>query len=525
MSSLGATGSSWAIATPHALATDAGAVAFERGGNAIDAALAAATTLAVTYPHMCGVGGDLFAVVQRADRDVYAVNSSGRLPAAADPEAVRAAHDHVPERGPIPITVPGAVAGWEALHGQGASLPWKDLFGQAIALAFGGVRVSRSLEAELAYGAETLAADPGLRDVFFDDEGPAGLGDQVVQPALGATLQAIASGGAETLYREEVGRRYVEGLRAAGSPVTAEDLAAHEAQVLPPLKGSFGDLHLSVAPPNSQGFVLLQILALIERMELDPDPFGPDAPTLARIALATAGDRDRHLADADAMTTHAGVLLDDGHLASLADEVRGVDPTGPAPSETSGDTIALVAASADGTAVSLIQSLYHGFGAAILEPSTGIVAHDRGACFVLDPAHPNAFTPGRRPAHTLLPVLIHDERGLAGAAGTMGGHAQPQIDAQTIVRSFALGNAPAAAVAAPRWLMGGMDPVASDRPWIRAEARVPAGVVEALQGGGFRVDTVADHDEGVGHAHLIRVGPSGLEAGSDPRADGAAAAG
>jgi oxamate amidohydrolase len=525
MSSLSATGSSWAIATPHALATDAGAVAFERGGNALDAALAAAVTLAVTYPHMCGAGGDLFAVVQRPDRDVYAVNSSGRLPTSADADVVRASYDHVPERGPIPITVPGAVAGWAALHGQGASLPWKDAFGQAIALAFGGVRVSGSLAAELADDDGTLAADPGLREVFFDAAGPAGLSDQVVQPALGTTLQAIASSGAGALYRGDVGRRYVEGLRAVGSPITEEDLAAHDAQVLPPLKGSFGNLHLSVAPPNSQGFVLLQILALIERMELDPDPFGPDAGTLARIALATAGDRDRHLADADAMRTHAGVLLDDGHLASLADEVRGVDPTGPAPADASGDTIALVAASADGTAVSLIQSLYHGFGAAILEPSTGIVAHDRGACFFIDPEHPNAFTPRRRPAHTLLPVLLHDDRGLVGAAGTMGGHAQPQIDAQTIVRAFALGASPAEAVAAPRWLVGGMDLVDPGRPWVRAEAGVPAPVRASLQAAGFRVDTVADHDEGVGHAHLLRVGPSGLEAGSDPRADGAAAAG
>jgi gamma-glutamyltranspeptidase/glutathione hydrolase len=522
---LAARGTTWAIATPHAAATDAGAAAFERGGNAVDAALAAATTLAVVYPHMCGVGGDLFAVVSEPGGETVTINSSGRSPAALDVAAVRAAHREVPFRGPIPITVPGAVAGWHALHGRGAALPWAAGFEAAIRAAHDGVPVARSLAATLAEDDGTFAADPGLAALGFRDGRPLTEGEALRQPALGATLEAIAAGGADALYRGDVGRRYVEGLRAVGSAMSMEDLAAHVADVLPPLRGAFRDQHVSVAPPNSQGFVLVQILSLIERLQLDPDPFGPDAATIAKVFRAASGDRDRHLADPDAMTTHVSTLLDDGHLAGLADEVRG-DVTAVAHPRPTGDTIALVALDAHGHAVSLIQSLFNGFGAGILEPSTGIVAHDRGACFVLEPGHPNDLAPAKRPLHTLLPVVVHGDDGRVSAVtGTMGGFGQPQIDAQTLIRSLALGASAADAVAAPRWLVSGMDRTSGAGGWVVAEADVPAAVVAALQGAGFRVDTVPERDEGTGHAHLIRSDADGLDAGSDPRADGSAAAG
>jgi gamma-glutamyltranspeptidase len=523
---LSARGSSWAIATPHTAATDAGAAAFERGGSAVDAALAAAATLAVVYPHMCGVGGDLFAVVAEPDGSTVAVNSSGHSPNGLDVDAVRAAHSEVPDRGPIPVTVPGAVAGWHTLHGLGAVLPWSDVFDAALAYAHDGVAVAPGLAATLADDDGTFAADPGLAATYFPDGRALAAGSIFTQPALAATLEAISAGGADALYRGEVGRRYVDGLRALGSALTVDDLAGHAADLLPALRAAFRGHHVSVAPPNSQGFVLLQILSLIERLELDPNPLGPDAATIARVFAVTGADRDRHLADADAMTTHASTLLDDGHLAALADDVR-AGGSAPRTRTPDGDTIALVAIDASGVAVSLIQSLFNGFGAAILEPSTGIVAHDRGACFVLTPGHPNELRPGKRPAHTLLPAVVHGDDGRVSAvAGTMGGYGQPQIDAQTLIRSLALGAGAADAVSAPRWLVGGMDRAAGDaRTWAIAEADVPSAVVEALQGAGFRVDTVPEHDDGTGHAHLIRSGADGFDAGTDPRADGSAAAG
>ncbi|MGZ4150125.1 MAG: gamma-glutamyltransferase family protein, partial [Actinomycetota bacterium] len=435
MSRYGATGPRWAIATPHLAATEAGAAAFERGGNAIDAALAAAVTLAVVYPHMCGVGGDLFAVVERRGHeggDTLSVNSGGRAPRAADPEALRAAHGAMmPVRGPAPITVPGAVAGWEALHRLGARLGWAQAFDAGIAAAYDGVQMPASLAQTLAEpdARALFGADPGMAGIFYPGGTPIAAGEPFANPALGRTLETIAGGGAEALYRGEVGAAYVRGLRAAGSPIAEEDLAGHEAEILSPLSGRFRDLHVQVAPPNSQGFSLLQILAAVERLEIDPDPHGPDAGMLARVFAVALRDVVRHLADPDRMTTHVSTLLDDGHLAALCDEARGDLDELFAPAKPNGDTIALVAADAEGHAVSLIQSLFHGFGSGILEPDTGIVAHDRGACFTLAADLPNTFAPGARPLHTLLPALVHREGALVGVAGTMGGYQQAQIDA------------------------------------------------------------------------------------------------
>ena len=519
-----ATGRTWAAATPHRLATDAAAIAFERGGNAIDAALAAATTLAVVYPHMCGVGGDLFALVQHRAGDVVAVNASGRAPAGADLAAATAAGGGVmPEHGPHTVTVPGAVSGWKALHEQGANLRWNDAFTHAIAYAHGGVSVASSLAEELAEESEHLASDPGLSSIFFVDGAPLREFDLVRQPALGATLQVIADDGPAVLYGGDVGRRYAEGLAALGVPIDIADLAGHTADLGSPLRARYRDIDVLVHPPNSQGFVLLEALLATERLGIGPDPSGADAGVLADVLRATARDRDHHLADPDQMRIHPSTLLDEGHIAGLCDEVRdGLPPVTAAP-KRSGDTIALVTADVEGRAVSLIQSLYDGFGAGLLEPDTGIVAQNRGACFTLDPASPNLLTPGARPAHTLMPVIIQRGGRFEAVAGTMGGSAQPQINAMTLIRAFDLGRSPAEAVAEPRWLVGGMSPE-GEVPTAIAESDVPTEAVAALQSHGYQVDTVSERSGSVGHAHMIRRVSGGFEAGSDPRANGGARA-
>jgi len=516
-----ASGPTWAIATPHEEATRAGAAAFEDGGNAVDAALRAATVLAVAYPHMCGVGGDLFALVQRPDGETLAVSSSGRAPGAADPVDARRAGHTMPIRGPVPITVPGAVAGWRAVHGTGAVLPWAAAFSRAIELAIDGVPVARSLAETLAWPDEPFGADPGLSAIFFADGIAPPAGATVHQLALGATLAGIAEGGPEALYGGDIGSAYVRGLNAAGSPIAIEDLAAHRALVLPPLAAAFRGLHVSVVPPNSQGFVLLEILALLERLRVDADPHGHEAGTIARVFASSARDRDRHLGDPDHMTVHPSTLLDDGHLASLADEIR-LERTATPPPRTTGDTIALVTADAEGFAVSLIQSLFWGFGSGICEPTTGIVAQNRGACFTLEPGHPNSFAPGKLPAHTLMPVIIHDEHGLAAVAGSMGGYAQPQINAQTLLHLMG-GAIPADAVAAPRWILERPEQAAPAR--IVIEASVPAEARRSLESLPYPVAVVPDRSDELGHAQLIRVRTDAFDAGSDPRSDGGSLAG
>jgi gamma-glutamyltranspeptidase/glutathione hydrolase len=522
--SLAARGERWAVASPSPIASAAAATAFTDGGNAVDAALRAAVTLAVVFPHRCGVGGDLFALVQNPDGKLVAIDSSGRAPAAADPDGLRAAHGtRMPDGGPETITVPGAVRGWEAVHRQGATLPWREAFAPALEAAE-GFPVSRDLAGSIARQADRLRSDPGLAEVFL--VAPAtSEGDRLEQPALARTLRRIAEDGAGSFYEGDLGERFVAGLSALGGRITTDDLAAQTADLLPALRGRYRDLDVSVTPPGSQGFVLLEALAAVERLGIDPDPVGPDAVTLARILMAASSDRDRHLADPEAMSIHVSALLDEGHIAALCDVVRGGlgNHSGDGRSPASGDTIALVAADADGWGVSLIQSLFSAFGAGILEPATGIVPHDRGACFTLEPHHPNEIGPGKRPAHTLMPVAVHRDGELVALAGTRGGHGQPQIDLMTLVRSFYLGLDPFEAVASPRWLVGGMSPLRGD-PWIQAEGAVPEPVRDSFGRNGFRVEIVSQADPAVGHAQLLRIDGGTLSVGSDPRADGGALA-
>jgi gamma-glutamyltranspeptidase/glutathione hydrolase len=363
--------------------------------------------------------------------------------------------------------------------------------------------------------------------VFFRNLRPLAEGDLLAQPALAETLERLALGGPHELYGGRVGEHLVEGLRALGSHLTLEDLAAHEPELDSPISLRYRDLHVSVVPPNSQGFVLLEILGAVERLGVNPDPLGPDAARLAEVIHAASADRDRHNADPRFARVPVGTLLDEGHLAGLADQARDTadrlmqrEPRTP-----SGDTIALVAADGEGRAVSLIQSLSSGFGSGILEPSTGILLHNRGGSFSLDPSSPNALAGGKRPAHTLMPVLVHRDGALAAVGGSMGGGGQPQINFQILVRAFDLGMSPEDALDAPRWLAGGMDIFNPER-FVELEARVPAGVRGALADAGFRLEILGEVDEGVGHAHLITIAADGtLEVATDPRADGDAAAG
>jgi gamma-glutamyltranspeptidase len=519
---LAATGTRWAVATPHRFASQVAADAFAAGGNAVDAALQAAVTLAVVYPHMCGVGGDLFALVHRPDGAVVAIDSSGRAPAAIDVAALRAAHGtEMPGSGPASVTVPGAVAGWDALHRLGAALSWSSAFDAAIDAAARGFPISRDLAFSIARWAHDLRTDPGLAEVVYAPGVPAE-DDLLVQPRLAETLTALATDGIGTLYGGDVGRRYADGLRRAGSPISIDDLQAHAADASAPLTHRYRDLEVLVSPPPSQGFVLLAALAAIERLGIDPDPGGPDAGTIANVLRAASAERDRSLADPAAMTIAVSTLLDDEHIDALLGATDVAVPVTREPRHE-GDTIALATADADGWAVSLIESLYGGFGAGILEPSTGIVAHDRGGCFTLEPGHPNELAPGKRPAHTLMPVAVRRDGALVAVTGTRGGHGQPQIDLMSVVRAFDLGMDTGPALAAPRWLVGGMSPLVDD-PWVVAEADVPATAVDDLTAKGYRVDRIGANDRALGHAQLIRIGSGTLSAGSDPRADGAALA-
>ena len=524
---LSATGSRWAVACPHAAATQAGAAAFEAGGNAVDAALAAATSLAVVYPASCGVGGDLFALVRSPDGEIASLNSSGAAPAAVDVEAIRAEQGpdrdrRMPEQGPHTVTVPGAVAGWHALTELGARFDLRRALEPAIAFAADGIPVAHDLAGTIKRGAELWRADPGMAAVFFAEDRPLEEGDLLRQPALAETLRTLATEGPAAMYGGSIGARLAEHLRSLGETHTIEDFAAHSTDVSEPLTRGYRGVEISVVPPNSQGVALLEMLLAIERLGLEPDPLGKDAVTIANVLRLACLDRDAHLADPWRVDVPVDELLAETNINRIARAATRGAPA--AASSVHGDTVGIVAADADGWAVSLIQSLYNGFGSGILEPSTGVVLHNRGACFSLDPASPNVLAGRKRPAHTLMPVLLTHDRELVGVAGTMGGGGQPQIHTQVLTRSLDLGMTPEDAVAAPRFIVGGTDSVQGGA-FVEAEERVPAGTRQALADAGYEVNLLEPYDSSVGHTHLIRVGPEGFSVGSDPRADGSAEAG
>ncbi|MFZ0324548.1 MAG: gamma-glutamyltransferase [Actinomycetes bacterium] len=509
-----------AVATPHYLASAAASSLMERGGTAVDGAIAAAAVLAVVYPNQCAIGGDVIALLAEPGSAPVAVNGSGRAPHAIDVELVRrTSGQHMPWYGVHSITVPGAVSAWQELHRRGGRLPWADLLEPAIGAASQGVPVSPGLSRALRAEARRLLDDPGLASVFAPDGRVLVVGQNLVQPALARTLAVLAASGPAALYEGEIGGAMVSGLRSRGCSLSVDDLAQHICDVQPSMSTGWGAERIHVAPPNSQGFVLLQILGALRRSG-DLDPLGKDADVLTRLFAATAADRDRHLSDPLWGEVPVDELLSDAHLDRLVrDAGTGASRPGKPSPQPTGDTVAVVTADAEGRFVSLIESVYMAFGSGILEPQTGILLHDRGAGFSLDPSSPNVLRGGARPAHTLMPVLVSRDGVVVGAHGTRGGSAQPQIHAQVLLR-MQQGMRPSDAVAAPRWVLSPLDDEGLNDDLL-VEADLSPKALRALGQAGHVVHHLEARHDAVGHAMVVRATPTGLAAGSDPRADGA----
>ena len=467
-----------ALAAPHPAAIEAGRAVVAAGGNALDAALAAAAALTVVYPHQCSIGGDLVAVVRPAGGVPKAVLSIGAAPLTIDVAALRAAGERMPMTGPLTVTVPGVVAGWAAVAGLGARLGWAQRLAPAIGLAAGGVPVSAGL-------ARAIHDRPGVIAALLD-------GDTLVQPALAASLTAIA-GNWRTFYRGHLGHRLAEGLARLGSPLTVADLAAHTAEVTEPLTATAHGADWYAAPPPTQGATFLAVLGADDLLS-----------TARRAQLA----RDALLGD-----PRTGPIDVDGLLLRPDREPSPV-AAGPRPT---GDTVAVAAVDADGAAVTLIQSVFQSFGSGLLDPGTGIVLHNRGSAFSLDPAHPGRLAPGARPPHTLCPSIA-----LAGdtvlALGCQGGRSQPWILAQVAAGALA-GPDPAEVVGRPRWVIGGRD-LGHEQYTLVLEPGLPSPAVAGL---GLAVVTTERRHDDAGHVQVARLSGGTLTAASDPRADGIAA--
>lgn len=524
----GASGFDGCFSAPHTAAALAGRDVLGAGGTAIEAMVAAAATIAVTYPHMNGIGGDGFWLIRRAGQRPVGISGCGRAAGLATPKWY-AAHGHagaIPVRGPLAaLTVPGTLDGWRKaldLVPAARRIPLPDLLAPAIAYARDGIAVTDGQSRYTAEKLDGLGRAPGFADIFLADGAPPPPGHTLCQPALADTLQTIATQGVDAFYRGDIAAEHARFLTAEGSPLRAADFTGFKAEMVEPLSVRTSDGTLYNLGPPTQGIASLMILALFDRLGI-AEPEGFDH--VHGIVEATKQAflvRNAVLGDPDSMPRPPATWLDDSFLDTLAAKInRNIAMPWPHPARD-GDTIWMGAVDREGTAVSFIQSVYWEFGSGLTCPTTGVVFQNRGAGFSLKPG-PNQLAPRKRPFHTLNPALAELNDGRVIAYGTMGGEGQPQTQAAVFTRHVRFGQGLQQSISAPRWLLG--------RTWgdvstsLKLENRWDGKVVDALRAAGHQVELIDGFSDLMGHAGAVVLHRNGLmEAATDPRADGAAIA-
>jgi len=521
------------VTCPHALASAAGADALRVGGSAVDAAIAASAVLSVVYPHMTSIGGDAFWLIHDATTGaVRYVGGGGR---AAERATIGwfagRGLDAIPMSGILPatVTVPGAVDTWCEAHAAYGRLPLARDLAAAVEYARDGFPATAQLAGFVGVAAGLLGASADAARIFLPGGAPPRPGQRLRNPDLARTLEAIAAAGRAGFYEGEVAAEAARYARAEGGLFTAADWARQRARWEPPLQGSYRGVTLYETPPPTQGFTVLQMLALLEEFDLGALPhLGPDAVHLQVQAKQLAfHDRDRFLADPDFAPVPIERLLSAEHVAERR---RAIDPgralswdAVPSTGSLAGDTVYVAAVDAQGNAASLIQSVYGLFGSGVVAGRTGVLLQNRGAYFTLDPAHPNRLEPGKRPLHTLIASLAFRGDRLWQVLGCMGADGQPQIHLQAYTALIDWGLDVQQAVEAPRWLSGRFA-LGEPRDLLHLEDRFLPGTVEALEARGHLIERWEAWNGRVGHAHGITVDPDtgALAGGADPRSDGAA---
>jgi len=509
-----------AVGAPHELAAQAGLEILAAGGNAVDAAIAANAVQGVVAPETCGIGGDLFALVWRPGlAEPLTLNASGPAGSNARIEELAGESD-IPLAHPLSVTVPGCVAGWEALAAECGRMPLADLLAPAIRLATDGFPASAEMATAFSRRESQLGTQASASDIY--EEGTAPIEGQLVRRRmLAQTLTELTDGGARAFYQGPAGRAIVE---AVGGRITPDDLASYRPDWVTPLQlDVFGRTGWTI-PPNSQGYLTLAATAIFEQLDAPADPVDPEyVHLLIESYRSVAGGRDQLVSDPSTAASTAELLGED----LLADLRRDIDRSRagrwPAPARQVEGTAYLCAVDRDGIGISLMQSNFHGIGSGIGAGAAGFFLHNRGAGFTLEPGHRNVLAPGRRPLHTLAPTLWTRDGGLELILGTRGGHQQPQLLAQVAAHVFHCGLTPGAAQEVPRWTTRATAPHTTST--IAVENRMPAATVEALRQGGHEVTKGGAYEGGWGPVSMIHVLPSGLRvAAADPRVATAAAA-
>jgi gamma-glutamyltranspeptidase/glutathione hydrolase len=517
------------VAAPHAAAVEDGRAILAEGGNAVEAMLAMAASIAAVYPHMNHVGGDGFWLIREPSGRVRALMGAGRAGAKATPQFYRdAGYDEIPARGPpAALTVPGAVATWmlaaEAAKAQGAKLPLDVLLAPAIRRARDGYAVTRSQARLTAEKLPEMDKAVGFKKAFLADGKVPDVGTRLKQTEFAATLEHLAHAGLDDFYRGDVGREITADLEGIGSPVTRGDLEKYQATVDEPLSVVTQAGALYNTPPPTQGLASLLVLALFERLRVTQAESFEHIHGLVEATKRAFRVRDRVVTDRDKITVNISQFLSSAFIDVESAKIdRKKAALWPAP-YGEGDTIWMGAADSSGLVASYIQSLYWEFGSGCVLPRTGILMQNRGASFSLDPKALNALEPGRRPFHTLNPALASLKDGRVIAYGTMGGDGQPQSQAAAFTRYVTFRQTLDKSLDAPRWLLG--------RTWgsthtnLRMESRFDGNLIDRLLSAGHDVAVLDEpYSDTMGHAGAVVLHPDGtLEGGHDPRADGGAA--
>ncbi len=515
---------------PHAKAAESAAAVLAEGGNAIEACIAMAASLAAVYPHMTGLGGDSFWLVHEPHGEVQSILACGRSAANINRLQYLANGDSIiPYRGSqAAITVAGTVSGWQqALHISQdqwhGRLPLSRLLSGAISYCRNGYSVTNSQALATSSKLEQLESQVGFADVFLVNGKLPASGDLLKQTALANTLEHLARVGLDDFYQGELAESIATDLANVGSPLTFDDLITHTAQLATPLQLRTATANLYTTPAPTQGAATLMMLGQFARR---PEGIATheDVDTVHWLVEATKQAfmvRNREIRDPQLMAINAQDLLTDTQLSSMA---AMIDPLRAAPwgvPSSPADTTWFGAIDAEGRSVSCIQSIYHEFGSGVVLPASGICWQNRGASFSLQAGHPLELKPRTLPFHTLCPSMAHFDDGRRMVFGTMGGDGQPQTQAILFTRYADYAQPLAEVIAAPRWVLGRTWGDHSDN--LKMEARFAADLIAELRQRGHDLMLLDDYDETVGHAGaIVRHANGRIEGASDPRSDGAA---
>ncbi|MBY4898217.1 gamma-glutamyltransferase [Cupriavidus sp. AU9028] len=516
------------VSTSHPLAAQAGLRMLLKGGNAVDAAIAAAAAITIVEPVSCGLGSDAFAILWDG-KQLHGLNSSGVAPAAWNPEYFRSRYGEDangiakrPTRGWDSVTVPGVIAGWATMHERFGKLPFADLMEPAIEIAERGYAVPPVVAHKWAAAVPDLKDQPGYADTFMPNGRAPATGERFVMKAAAQTLRRIAESKGRDYYEGQIAERIAAFSQQCGGAMTLEDLRNFRPEWVKPISKSYRGFELHEIPPNGQGIAALIALGILDKFDVASMPVDSvDSQHLQIEAMKLAfADLYRYVADPRTMEVTPEQMLDDAYLesrAKLIDMSRATQFKFGMPK--SGGTIYLTAADESGMMVSFIQSNYMGFGSGVVVPETGISLQNRGVGFSMDPKSPNVVGGGKRPFHTIIPGFLTKGGQPVMSFGVMGGDMQPQGHLQTVVRMLDYKQQPQAACCAPRWKV--------NRDFtLDIEGTMNAATVEGLKARGHQLKSVQDPYMDFGSGQFIwRLSEDpehGYVAASDSRRDGQA---